>query len=86
MELSIREAAVRAKIALGTLARVPCAEVWGGRGTGVPCAACEAVITAPAFEYECCADDRDRFWLCQPCLYVWDAIIRESNDLIERAG
>lgn len=79
MEQPSREVTVRAKIATGILATGPCAEVWGGTATGVSCAACDTVINAPAFEYECRSDDGDTFWLCQPCLFVWDAVIRDSD-------
>jgi hypothetical protein len=71
---------VRSKIAAGILAGSPCAEVWGGRGTGSTCGACDALITAPAFEYECRSDGGLVFWLCQRCLYVWDAVIRAAED------
>jgi hypothetical protein len=78
-----RHAAVREKVLAGLLPKVPCAEVWGGRGTGRRCLGCDALITPPDHEYECHMDDGALFYLCLHCLYAWERVIRDSDRLQE---
>jgi hypothetical protein len=54
---------IRRKIAAGSLPDVPAREIWGGRGTGATCAACDRKIDASEPEIEAdCIDDVPRFY------------------------
>ena len=54
---------IREKIRSGVLPNVPAREIWGGRGTGATCAACDRVIgsTEPEIEADC-VDEVKRFY------------------------
>ena len=68
-----RQSLVSERIKAGELPSTP-----AGRGTRSRCAACDDVISAPDFEYEC--RSADAVWvMCQPCLYAWDAVVREAE-------
>jgi len=82
LDASSRRAVVRERIAAGVLPARPCAEVWGGRGTDTKCAACEKMIGASGYEFECRAESGQVFTVCQPCLYVWDALTRETEQMV----
>ena len=54
---------IREKIATGILPNVPAREIWGGRGTGAVCAACDRPIDPSEPEIEAdCVDDVSRFY------------------------
>ena len=54
---------IRQKIAAGILPPVPAREIWGGRGTGATCAACDRKIAPDESEIEAdCIDDVPRFY------------------------
>ncbi len=54
---------IRAKIAAGVLPKLPAREIWGGRGTGEICAACDRKIDPSESEIEAdCVDDVPRFY------------------------
>ena len=82
MDPSSRRTLVRERIAAGVLPATPCAEVWGGRGTGSTCAGCDRTISAPEFEFECHDEARCVFTVCRPCLYIWDSLIRAAERLV----
>jgi hypothetical protein len=54
---------IREKIASGRLPATPPREVWGGRGTGAVCAACDRAIASNEPEIEAdCVDNIPRFY------------------------
>ncbi len=54
---------IREKIARGLLPSTPAREIWGGRGTGAVCAACDRPIAPSESEIEAdCVDDVPRFY------------------------
>jgi len=54
---------IRQKIAAGVLPRAPAREIWGGRGTGETCAACDRKIAPHESEIEAdCVDNVPRFY------------------------
>jgi hypothetical protein len=54
---------IRRKIQSGVLPNVPAKEIWGGRGTGAQCAACDRTINPSEPEIEAdCMDNVSRFY------------------------
>jgi len=54
---------IRKKIKSGVLPGAPAREVWGGRGTGAICAACDRTIAPSEPEIEAdCVDGASRFY------------------------
>ena len=70
-EGSILAAAVREKIAAGTLPRAAPKKMWVGNGNGRPCDVCGRPIAPDQIEYEPDFPDHPPLRLHQACLDVW---------------
>ncbi len=54
---------IRKKIRSGAIPNVPAREIWGGRGTGATCSACDRMINPSESEIEAdCIDNVSRFY------------------------
>jgi hypothetical protein len=62
---------VREKIATRSLPCEPCKAVWGGAGSGAPCAACDRPILPSEIEFEC-EQPGDLLRFHQACYVLWE--------------
>lgn len=62
---------IRRGILAGHLPKEGCLATWYGKGTGLPCAACEQAITSNEVEVECDLPDGSMVRLHSRCYDVW---------------
>jgi hypothetical protein len=62
---------IREKIATRSLPCEPCKAVWGGAGSGAPCAACDRPILPAEIEFEC-EQPGDLLRFHQACYVLWE--------------